>query len=222
MVHDFAKIRPEPVLEKRAMEAPPAWTLLFTGLITGIAVGVFGCFLLYLSGKIPPLQSVASADSNPVRAISASGEQQPATSAETPPEPAPDEEESAAAGAETPLDLEFYRDLPQYEVVVEATPVPITEEELEATEPPPTQSQVAIAARGRLLQIGAFQQVSSAQRQLDMLEEIGVNAFITRQSVTGRTLHLVQAGPFSNGAELNTIRSLLQRNDISSFPLDLL
>ena len=57
MVQDFAKIRPEPVLEKRTMDAPPAWTLLFTGLITGIAVGVFGCFLLYLSGKVPPLQS---------------------------------------------------------------------------------------------------------------------------------------------------------------------
>ena len=60
MVQDFAKIRPEPVLEKRAIEAPPAWTLLFTGLITGIAVGVFGCFLLYLSGNVPPLQPQAT------------------------------------------------------------------------------------------------------------------------------------------------------------------
>ncbi len=64
MVEDFAKIRPEPPLERRPAETPPAWLLLFTGLISGLVIGVFACFMLYLSGNYPPLQ-----DSVPVNQV---------------------------------------------------------------------------------------------------------------------------------------------------------
>ena len=55
MTQDFAKIRPEPLLERKTVATPPAWSLMFTGVILGMALGVFGCFLFYLSGNVPPL-----------------------------------------------------------------------------------------------------------------------------------------------------------------------
>ena len=55
MTQDFAKIRPEPILERKPVETPPAWSLMFTGMIVGLTIGVFACFLFYLSGNVPPL-----------------------------------------------------------------------------------------------------------------------------------------------------------------------
>ena len=55
MTQDFAKIRPEPLLERKPVKAPPAWSLMFTGIVVGITIGVLACALFYLSGNIPPL-----------------------------------------------------------------------------------------------------------------------------------------------------------------------
>ncbi|GIT22698.1 MAG: hypothetical protein CM1200mP40_23800 [Gammaproteobacteria bacterium] len=55
MTQDFAKIRPEPLLEQKPVEAPPAWSLMFTGVLVGITLGIFACVLFYLSGNVPPL-----------------------------------------------------------------------------------------------------------------------------------------------------------------------
>jgi cell division protein FtsN len=213
MVQDFAKIRPEPVLEKRAMEAPPAWSLLLTGVVTGIAVGVFGCFLLYLSGRIPPLQQL------PAVTVAATT---PPPLVVVEPEPEPEVEETAS------LTLGFYEDLLEYEVQVDATPVDIEPEERSiqpaerrpvAIETVTSQAAPAAGSGSRLLQIGAFQQDSSARLQVNMLEDLGVSAVVKSQVINGRTLHLVQAGPFASEAELDDMRDFLKRNDINSFPL---
>lgn len=216
------------MLEKRAMDAPPAWTLLITGLVTGIVIGVFGCFLLYLSGNVPPLQAARQPAEEPESPSTVVTQSQAATvqaaSSESTPEQAA-EVATIDTDELTNLSLGFYDELRDYEVTVDATPVPlppaaaIAVQVAEAATPVP--SQAASGAQGRLLQIGAFEQMSSAERQVGMLEELGVDAVIRQQSVTGgRTLYLVQAGPFGTPADLNAVRSLLQRNDISSFPLD--
>lgn len=216
------------MLEKRAMDAPPAWTLLITGLVTGIVIGVFGCFLLYLSGNVPPLQAARqpAEESEPLSAVVT--QPQAATVQAASSESAPEQAAEVATvdtGEVANLSLGFYDELRDYEVTVDATPVPLAPAGAIAVEvavaATPAPSQAASGAPGRLLQIGAFEQMSSAERQVGMLEELGVDAVIRQQSVTGgRILHLVQAGPFGTPAELNSIRSLLQRNDISSFPLD--
>ena len=61
MTQDFAKIRPEPILERTTVQSPPAWSFMLTGIIVGITIGVFGCVLLYLSGNVPPLNPTGAA-----------------------------------------------------------------------------------------------------------------------------------------------------------------
>ena len=60
MTQDFAKIRPEPLLERKAVQAPPSWSLLVSGVAIGIVVGILGCVLFYLSGAVPPMPTANS------------------------------------------------------------------------------------------------------------------------------------------------------------------
>lgn len=195
MVHDFAKIRPEPVLEYGPVEAPPSWMLLFTGLITGIAVGVFACFLFYLSGKVPPLQTtpVSRVVANDVTA-------EVATDTTALDEAAPNE-----------IQLDFYQELQDYEVIVDVTPVEIESNSID--------SPASII--GFMLQSGAYEQRASADTQLARLQALGLKTEIRQEKFPTRTLYLVQSGPFSAGDQLNNAESLLRRNNIDSIKIGL-
>ena len=112
MTQDFAKIRPEPLLEKKPVDAPPAWSLMITGMVLGITIGVFACVLLYLSGNVPSL--------NQATPVAAAG-----TLSAEPSQQARAVTESAQA-LDSELKLEFYTELQKYEVLVDATPVDLS------------------------------------------------------------------------------------------------
>jgi len=200
MVHDFAKIKPESVLEHRPVEAPPSWMLLFTGLITGVAVGVFACFLFYLSGNVPPLQATAQPiETTNVIAVT----QIPET---------PELNEELDEELPVEMQLEFYEELRTNEVIVDATPVDI---EVDTIEP-------QVADKGFMLQTGAYEQRASADNQLARLQALGLSSVIKQQSFSGRTLYLVQSGPYSAGDQLSSAEKLLSNSNISSMKIELL
>ncbi len=176
MVHDFAKIRPEPLLERRPAERPPEWLLLFTGLISGLAIGVFACFMLYLSGNIPPLNQVATAEAAP--AI---------------PE---------AVVAPPRVELDFYGELPKY-----ATPVAISI----GVEQAATTLDNTI-----MLQTNAFGSRANAEKEQARLQGLGLAVVIKEEDLPGRTLFLVQTGPYSNRDILVQAESILLANNIAS------
>ncbi|MEX2470443.1 MAG: SPOR domain-containing protein [Pseudohongiellaceae bacterium] len=183
MSHDFAKIRPEPLLDKKPAQAPPAWSMMVTGILVGMALGVFGCVLLYLSGRVPPPPSVAAAQ--PVagtRAVSSA-----------PAEP--------AAAGDNGLQLEFYTELPIYEVPVDATPVDVAA----ADDPLPVPY---------LLQSGAFQQRERAEQEMQRQQSLGLQVRVRSQQITGRTLFLVQSGPYRTHGQLAEAERILRRNNI--------
>lgn len=192
MTHDFAKIRPEPVLEQKPAAAPPAWSLLLTGILVGITVGVLGCLLFYLSGNVPPLNPT-TIDSS--RLIVESSD-------------AIDTAENVNADE---LQLEFYTALQNYEVQVDATPVELGEHE----QPDAPLPSVL------MLQTGAFQQQESADFEMQRLEAIGLSVSIKAQDLPGRTLYLVQAGPYTTQGELAAAERTLRANNIPSMPVSL-
>ncbi|MBL4821502.1 MAG: SPOR domain-containing protein [Gammaproteobacteria bacterium] len=199
MVHDFAKIKPEPLLEKKPAAAPPAWILLSTGLVTGLTVGVFGCFLFYLSGNVPPLNPTTS----PVIVEPSTPQAAPENSAAT-------ELVAATDAPEDKLQLEFYEALPTYEVIVDVTPV-----EIEDNSAPVTAADTA----WYVLQSGAYERQASADTQRARLEAIGLKTAIMKQDLPGQTLYLVQSGPFSSGDQLSRAETLLLRYNIDSIKL---
>ena len=186
MTQDFAKIRPEPLLEQKPVESPPAWSLMFTGVLVGITIGVFACVLIYLSGNVPPLnvtQPALAASPNVVEAE---------TLTEEP--------------VDNSIDFEFYTELPRYEVPTDATPVELVSEEITGS---------------FMLQTGAFQQLEFAEQEMRRQLAMGLNVIVKPEELPGRTLYLVQSGPYSTSVQLNEAQQLLQRNSIPSLTIEL-
>lgn len=206
MTQDFAKIKPEPLLERKPAATPPAWSLMFTGIVVGIALGVFGCFLFYLSGNVPPLNINTVSDS------ASPSTSQAATVAAT---EEPVEEE---------LQLEFYTELPAYEVPVDAELVELTAEQAGIEDPQATDIVATtttadndeILDPGFILQTGAFQQLESARSESERQRLLGIDVNVKQQELLGRTLYLVQSGPYTSSNILNQAEQLLRSNNIPS------
>ena len=202
MTQDFAKIRPEPLLERKTVATPPPWSLMFTGVFVGMALGVFGCFLFYLSGNVPPL-TINQPLNNTL-------------SANLPP---------AAVAAEEPaqeqLQLDFYTELPAYEVSVDANPVELTVQQAGVVEEIAALGDTGAETEetfdpGFILQSGAFQQFDSARNENDKQRLIGLDVNVKQQELLGRTLYLVQSGPYTSSNILKEAEQLLQANNIPS------
>ena len=207
MTQDFAKIKPEPLLERKIVATPPAWSLMFTGIVVGFALGVFGCFLFYLSGNVPPLNINAGSGNSaltPTQAARVLASEEP---------------------VEQELRLEFYTELPAYEVPVDANPVELTAQQAgvsNATVVAAVTGETTSAAidetfdPGFILQTGAFQQFESALSESERQRLLGLDVKVKQQELLGRTLYLVQSGPYTSSNILNQAEQLLRANNIPS------
>ena len=194
MTQDFAKIRPEPILERKTLESPPTWSLLLTGGLVGMTVGILACVLFYLSGRVPPLD-VAKKSEN--------------ATLDT-----PLNQDTEVLLSENTLDFEFYTELPKYVVPTDAVPVELNEAVL-----PREQNELLL--NHVMLQTGAFQLISSAEQEMNRQIELGLKAVVKPAELPGRTLYLVQNGPYSSQEELNKSRELLKSYNINSLVVEL-
>jgi cell division protein FtsN len=108
-------------------------------------------------------------------------------------------------------------------VSVDANPVELTAQQagiaLEAAE-----VAVTVAATeteetfdpGFILQSGAFQQFDSARTENERQRLIGLDVNVKQQELLGRTLYLVQSGPYTSSSILNEAEQLLRANNIPS------
>ena len=167
-----------------------------------MALGVFGCFLFYLSGNVPPL-TINQPLNNTL-------------SANLPP---------AAVAAEEPaqeqLQLDFYTELPAYEVSVDANPVELTVQQAGVVEEIAALGDTGAETEetfdpGFILQSGAFQQFDSARNENDKQRLIGLDVNVKQQELLGRTLYLVQSGPYTSSNLLKEAEQLLRANNIPS------
>jgi cell division protein FtsN len=263
MVQDFAKIRTASAPEKASVPAPANRSLLVTGLVTGVALGVFGSFLVYLSGVLPPVGDQQVRIASESAALEADVAQLQQTRSQ--------ELERAAAR----LQLEFYQELPNYEVIVSnvpgtRTPLPVrrpptaedsaavpvaqtaedmlrdaqaeaiarTIAELTGVAPPaaaepsaraviPEDQPAAITAETRagvlsyMIQAGAFQQEQAAVQQSNRLIDLGLDARVKKEALLGKTLFLVQAGPYHSREQLSQVERILRSNNIDSMRITL-
>lgn len=248
MVQDFAKQRTRtPLAEPEPKPSPSTQGLLLTGLLTGIAVGLFISLLVYLSGVLPPapgqnsvLASNADRTVTPAQTITAEGSSAGADNGVSV------EQEREAAR----LQLEFYQELPNYEVVVDASPVsasspssPSVAAANTTTTTPATGNADANAQQSSapaseptsgpaaditptttgmfMLQAGAFRQQTAANAQASRLLALGLDARVRQETLPGRTLFLVQAGPYNSRDEMMQAERLLRNNSIESMRITL-
>jgi len=115
--------------------------------------------------------------------------------------------------------FEFYRLLPQQEVVVpEPEPLPPRETARDTGAQPATEP--ASSSARYLLQAGSFRSGEDAERLKARLALLGIEAGIqTVELAGGETWHRVRVGPLPAGERLNQVRARLERNAIESILL---
>jgi len=69
---------------------------------------------------------------------------------------------------------------------------------------------------GFILQSGAFQQFDSAITENERQKLIGLDVNVKQQELLGRTLFLVQSGPYTSSSILQEAEQLLKANNIPS------
>ncbi len=242
MVQDFAKQRKRtPLAEPEPKPSASGQGLLLTGLLTGIAVGLFIGLLVYLSGVLPPApgQENTLADNGDRPVTPAQAETSADTDGAGNDSDLSVEQEREAAR----LQLEFYQELPNYEVVVDATPVNAPRQPAQTAATPTTttpsagdQADEAPATAAAttpapevtpastamfMLQAGAFRQQTAANAQANRLLALGLDARVRQETLPGRTLFLVQAGPYDTRDEMMQAERLLRNNSIESMRITL-
>jgi cell division protein FtsN len=250
MAHDFAKTRTHKTISREPTPPPaPSKGLLLTGVLSGLFIGFFVSFVIYMSGLLPPLQSLSAEPSADTAAELAAAQQRRS-----------EELETAAAR----LQLEFYEELPNYEVIVDNMPqrqlpsvispsaspmpalTPVTEQDeatatltenvailapetpdldatamtLATTAIPPAITP-APGAPAFMIQAGAFQQEGAAVAQSMRLSALGLESHVRKEALLGKTLFLVQAGPYSTREQVSQAERILRSNSIDSIRIGL-
>ncbi len=186
--------KPRPAKKKSkkvSKSGAPGWLWLTTGL----AIGLFVAFLVYLQGR-PAAVKQQAVKQAPPHAVKAE-------------KPKADRAKPAASGGDKPR-FEFYTLLPEMEVVV---PEPDNGRADDDKAPP-----AKITAAGTYaLQAGSFRRFQDADGRKAALALLGIESEIQKVTLDNdETWHRVRIGPYKDLAELNSVRSLLRQNKIDT------
>lgn len=179
--------------------------------MSGLAIGLFVALLVHLNQQNPggPQSIRDFLEETAGKGGSGGEEDKPAG-------------EQAAQSEDDKPTFEFYKLLPQQEVVVpDAEPEDGGDEPAEKPAPKPEPArQPSDGGTHYLLQAGSFQNHKDADRLKAELALLGVEAHI--QTVTlqgGETWHRVRIGPFTDQRDLNGVRHRLQTNGVETILL---
>lgn len=121
-------------------------------------------------------------------------------------------------GEEKAPQFDFYKILPELEVVVPGLEVKGKQPARQQPKPPEPTIELATGEQF-ILQAGSFRQYEQADKLKASLALLGVEADIQKVTVDNDTWHRVRIGPFTDRNELNVVRKRLQDNDINAITL---
>lgn len=179
----------------------PGWVWLASGL----AIGLFVAFLIWLD-KRPPVSSAvqggASATSGEAGTVEMPQTAEIATTKK--PEKNKSDPKSGSATAQKPR-FDFYTILPEMEVIVPAK---------EAKNTPR-----AVTPGAYFLQAGSFKNLADADTLKARLALLGMEAKIEPVTVEDATWYRVRLGPFKDMEQLNKMLGDLRQNNINALPV---
>lgn len=187
--------------KKRAKLSP------WVGVISGLAIGLFVAFLVYIKLQAPPQPAAYYQES-----ILPPAEQTRPASKAPPAQPAP---------APKPR-FDFYTLLPEMEVVVPEEEIPppaapVAPATPASTPASPPAGRPAAPTETYLLQVGSFRNGEQADRFRAELAILGLETSIQKVTIDNRdTYHRVRVGPFHDSSALNQARKLLQQQNIEN------
>ena len=170
----------------------PGWIWLTTGLL----IGLFVAFLVYLKDNFQTTTSAAPAISSNKTDAREVRKQKQADELPSPP---------------TRTKFDFYTILPEMEVAV-------PDEDIDAQTAKPDATSAKPGTY--ILQAGAFKKSEQAERMKASLALIGIEASVQTVTVDNKqTWHRVRIGPYRDLQQLNQVRSRLRENKINAILL---
>jgi len=184
----------------------------YVWLLSGLAIGLFVAFIVYLDKQPASDKDFGSA----VQAELEKLKQQAGNNSQT---DTAATEKSARPVAKKEQKFNFYTILPELEVL-------IPERE---TRPPDSASQAGESAahtspdagKQYILQVGSFQNLSDAEKLKANLALLGMEANIQHVTVNNQAWHRVRTGPYQNRQQLYKSQKQLKQNNISSISMEL-
>jgi cell division protein FtsN len=175
-------------------------------LLSGLAIGLFVAFIIYLDKQPENTTDFGSA----VQAELEKLKQAKKTTSEKPTFPkkiTPEKKDQK---------FDFYTRLRDMEIFIpesETRPPELTSST--------TKSADTAKAKNYVLQVGSFQNLADAKKLKANIAFMGLEAGIQHVSISNQTWHRVRTGPYKNKQQLYKHQKRLKQNNINAIPLEL-
>ncbi len=181
----------------------------YVWLLSGLAIGLFIAFIVYLDKQPDNDKSFGDAIQQELRKLKQQTNKK-------------DSKRTSVAKTQKTTEkkapkFNFYTILPELEVLI-----PESE-----TRPPKTKShsttnnKVNKAKKLYVLQVGSFQNLNDAEKLKANLAFLGLAANIQHVTVNRQAWHRVRTGPYKNKQQLYKNQKLLKKNNITAIPMEL-
>lgn len=182
-------------------------------LLSGLAIGLFVAFIVYLDKQPASDKDFGSAVQAELEKLKQqAGNDKPASTSTS--------EKTDQTAAKKEQKFNFYTILPELEVLIP---------EIE-TRPPESASQAGESAtkagsvetgKQYILQVGSFQNLIDAEKLKANLAFLGMEASIQHVTVNNQAWHRVRTGPYQNKQQLYKSQKQLNQNNINSISMEL-
>ncbi len=174
-------------------------------LLSGLAIGLFVAFIVYLDKQPENNKDFGSAVQQELKKLKQQAKKKN-----------PEKTRSLAttdSNKKKEPKFNFYTILPELEVLI-----PESE-----TRPPETKNKTAASNANKqyVLQVGSFQNLNDAEKLKANLAFLGLKASIQHVNVNRQAWHRVRTGPYRDKQQLYKSQKLLKQNDIPAISMEL-
>jgi len=181
----------------------------YVWLLSGLAIGLFVAFIVYLDKQPENNKDFGSAVQSELEKLKQQARKKTTSKTEA--------KTTNSNAAKKEQKFNFYTLLPELEVLI-----PESE-----TQPPGTKSKTTASskkhdsAKQYVLQVGSFQNLTDAKKLKANLAFLGIEANIQHVTVNNQAWHRVRAGPYQNKQQLYQNQKTLKQNDINAISMEL-
>ena len=181
----------------------------YVWLLSGLAIGLFIAFIVYLDKQPENPKDFGSAVQQELKKLKQQTKKKTATNTET-------------ATAKKEQKFNFYTILPELEVLIPENetrpPEPAAETKTKTLN---KNTSSPVNKKQYVLQVGSFQNLDDAKKLKANLAFLGLTANIQHVTVNRQAWHRVRTGPYISKQQLYKNQKILKQNDIHAISMEL-
>ena len=183
-------------------------------LLSGLAIGLFVAFIIYLDKQPENNQDFGSAIQAELEKLKQQAKKKNNTATSS----------KMSVTAKKEPKFNFYTILPELEVLIpenETRPPANTSSSSNSTPKSKTSNSQHKTKKQYILQVGSFQNLSDAKKLKANLAFLGLEAGIQQVTVNKQAWHRVRTGPYQDKQQLYKNQKLLKQNNIPAISMEL-